>query len=359
MGQDTQAMIDKTTEISIRGKWIKIPALEVNGKTIIVEKRLVKLAHIDAEEWLASELEDPELCIRELKRHPQRLRADVFTFAQKVPGTAPKYEYPMEWDSVAAIHLTSFNTWWEKLPQESRKNVRRSEKRGVVVTVRDLDDALINGIIGVNNDSPVRQGTRYAHYDKSFDQVEKDQSSFLDRSAFICAYHGVELIGFMKIVFRGEVASILQILPKASHQDKRPSNAMLAKAVELCTTRKVSYLTYGLLNYGRKRESSLKEFKVRNGFEEMLTPRYYVPLTTWGAISMRLKIHRGLTGILPYCVIKLAVWIRAKCYSRKQSTGRCSSTPERSNCYRQMECSNPPAGSKTQVSKVNDQRTTS
>ena len=27
------------------------------------------------------------------------------------------------------IHLVSFNEWWEILPQETRKNVRRSQKR--------------------------------------------------------------------------------------------------------------------------------------------------------------------------------------------------------------------------------------
>ena len=342
---DTQAMIDKSVEISVKGKWMRVPALDVNGTTIIVKKKLVKLAVIEGEEWLECELENPELCVRKLKERPHGLRADIFTFAQKLPGTSPKYKYPMEYDSVAAIHLTTFNEWWEKLPQESRKNVRRSQKRGVVVTVRQLDDELIKGIVGVNNDSPVRQGRRYSHYGKTFDQVKKDQLSFLDRSDFICAYVGDELIGFMKIVYRGEVASILQMLPKASHQDKRPANALLARAVELCETRGTSYLTYGLFNYGKKRENSLRDFKIRNGFEEMLTPRFYVPLTIWGSLSLKLKIHRGILGILPHSVIRLAVGARAKWYNRKQSTSRCSSMLERSTCNRQMGGSNPPAGS--------------
>jgi hypothetical protein len=347
MGGDTQAMIDTSIEISVKGKWMRVPALDVNGTTIIVKKKLVKLAVIEGEEWLERELEDPELCVRRLKERSHRLRADIFTFAQKPPGTCPKYKYPMECDSVAAIRLTTFNEWWEKLPQESRKNVRRSQKRGVVVTIKHLDDELIKGIIGVNNDSPVRQGRRYAHYGKTFDQVKKDQLSFLDRSDFICAYLGDELIGFMKLVYRGEVASILQMLPKASHQDKRPANALLAKAVELCETRGISYLTYGMFNYGNKRDNSLRDFKIRNGFEEMLTPRFYVPLTVWGSLSMKLKIHRGLLGILPHRVIELAIKARAVWYKHKESTSRCSSMSERSTCNRQMGCSNPPAGSNT------------
>ena len=343
-----QSTTNNNIEISIRGTWVTVPALSVKGKSIIVRGKWVKKGIVAAEEWLETEVEDPELCVRKLKEQKSHvLRADIFTFAQKVPGTPPKYEYPMEWDSVAAVHITTFKDWWEKLPQESRKNVRRSQKRGVVVTVRHLDDDLIRGIIGVNNDSLVRQGRPYAHYGKTFDQVKKDQSSYLDRSDFVCAYLGDELIGFVKIVYRGEIASILQMLPKASHQDKRPANALLAKAVELCEAKGISYLTYGLLNYGKKRDGSLRDFKVRNGFEEMLTPRFYVPLTMWGALSMKLKIHRGFLGILPPSVVTLAIKVRAKWRSRKQSTSRCSSMSERSNRNRQMECSNPPAGSNT------------
>lgn len=305
---------DKSIEISVRGKWKTVPALNVDGKFIIVRGGWTKLAVIESEEWLEHEVEDPEVCVKKIKGHPQRLHADIFTFGQKVPGSPPKYTYTKELDSVAALHLTSFNNWWEKLPQESRKNVRRSQKRGVVVKIRELDDDLIRGIIGVNNDSPVRQGMRYVHYGKTFNQVKKDQSSFLDRSSFICAYFEEELIGFMKIIYSGEVASILQMLPKASHQDKRPANALLAKAVELCEERGISYLRYGLFNYGNKHASSLRDFKSRNGFEEMLTPRFYIPLTMWGSVSLRLNLHLGLLGTLPPSVIDRAVRARAMWY---------------------------------------------
>jgi hypothetical protein len=344
----TQSTTSESTEVSVRGKWVTVPMLSVEGTNIIVRGKWLKTALVAAEEWLETEVENPELCISKLKEQESgTLSADIFTFAQKIPGSLPKYLYPMGSDSIAAVHLTSFKDWWDKLPQESRKNVRRSQKRGVVVTVRNLDEDLIKGIIGVNNDSPVRQGRPYAHYGKTFDQVKKDQSSYLDRSAFVCAYLGNELIGFLKIVSRGEVASILQMLPKASHQDKRPANALLAKTIELCEAKGVSYLTYGLLNYGNKRDSSLRDFKIRNGFEEMLTPRFYVPLTMWGSLSLKLKLHRGLLGILPASVIKLAVKGRAKLDILRQSMSRCSSMSERSTCDRQMGCSNPPAGSNT------------
>ena len=337
---------DTTTEISIRGLWVRVPALHVNGKTIITRGKWIRVAVIQDEEWLDGEVEAPELCLKTLRENNSNgLHADVFCFAQKPPETVPRYRYPMEWDSIAAVRTCSVKNWWEKLPQETRKNVRRSQKRGVVVEIRELDDSLIRGIVGVNNDSPMRQRLPNAHYGKTLDQIKKDQSSFLDRCDFICAYWGDELIGFLKLVYRGEVASILQLLPKASHQDKRPANALIAKAVEACERKGVSYLTYGMFNYGNKHDSPLREFKVRNGFEEMRVPRFYIPLTNWGRIWVSLKLHRGLIGILPHSAITLGVNARAKWYSLQQSMSRCSSMPEQPNRTRQMGRSNPPAGS--------------
>jgi hypothetical protein len=341
-------MRDTTIEISVQGKWTQVPALEVGGKDVIVRGKWLKVAMVNAEEWLETEVEDPGLCVRMLREQaPRALRADLFTFAQKPPHVNPRYSYPLSFDSVAVVRTTCFKDWWEGLPQESRKNVRRAQKKGVVVTVRELSDDLIKGIVELNNDSPLRQGKRYAHFGKTADQVKKDQSTYLDRSDFICAYHEDELIGFVKLVYRGDVASILQILPKASHNDKRPANAMVAKAVEVCEARGVSYLTYGQFNYGNKGASPLREFKERNGFEERLIPRYHVPLTVKGQVCLAANLHRGALGIVPTRVITFGVALRAKWYNLKKSTSRCSLIVEQPNRTRQVECSNPPAGSNT------------
>ena len=305
----------KSIEVSVKGKWVRVPALQVSGKTIVVRGRWIKVATVQSEEWLETELEDPEACVRELREQESHgLRADILTFTQRLPATLPRYKYATEWESVAVARIASFKDWWEKLPQESRKNVRRSQKRGVVLTIKEFDDALAREIVEVNNDSPVRQGRRFTHYGKTCDQVKKDHSSFLDRSDFICAYLGNELIGFLKIVYRGEVASIMQLLSKAIHYDKRASNALVAKAVELCETKGIRYLTYGRFNYGNERDRSIRDFKARNGFQEILMPRFYVPLTKWGSLWMKLKLHRGLLGILPRSVIALGVSARAKWY---------------------------------------------
>lgn len=314
-------MENKTVEVSFHGTWATVPAIDFNGITIAITGKWLKLAAIHDEDLQQLELTEPELCVKTLKEGRSRgQRADIFTFTQKLGCTTPRFSYRMERESIAAIRTTNFKQWWEKLPQESRKNVRRAEKRGVAAVVKKLDDELVRGIVELNNDSPMRQGKPFVHYGKPFDEVKKDQVPYADRSDYVCAYVGEELIGYIKIVYGGDVGSIVQILPKASHHDKRPANAMIAKAVELCESKGLSYLTYGLFNYGNRKESPVRQFKVRNGFEEILMPRFYVPLTNWGRLCMTLGIHRGLLGILPESVISLAADARTKWYNLRYST---------------------------------------
>lgn len=340
------AVVDGKIEISVKGEWITVPAIDFGGNAIIARGKWIGIAQVQDEQWLETELEDPQGCIEKLKERESRgLHANIFTFSQKPSSTTPKYSYMMEQESIAAIHLVSFKDWWEKLPQETRKNVRRSQKRGVVIEVRNFDADLIKGISDVNNDSPIRQRERNIYYGRTLDQVKKDYSSFVDRSDFICAYVEKEMIGFLKLVYRRDVASILNFTPKGSHSDKRPGNALIAKAVELCEAKGISYVTYGKYNYGNKGDSPLREFKIRNGFEEILVPRFYVPLTNWGRVCLALKLHRGLLGLLPHRLITIAVQARERWYDFKQSRSRCSSMSERPNCDRQMGRSNPPAGS--------------
>src|SRR5215831_4808437 len=334
-------------EICVKGRYFTVPTLEVNGKNIIVQGRWVKVANIYEEEWSEAEIEKPEDYIQKLKdHHLHGLRADLFTFTQKLPNREPKFPYPMEWDSLAVIHLTNFTEWWEELPQETRKNARRARKRGVVVQVLRLDEKLIKDIMELNNACPMRQGRLFDHYGKTLEQVRKDQSSFPERSDYICAYFGGELLGFVKIVRCGKIATVLQIITKDNSSDKRPSNALIVKLVEHCFEIGMKYLIYGKYVYGNKRTSSLIEFKKRHGFVQVLVPRYYVPLTVKGRIGMALNLHRDLVGILPNSMIQLGLSLRENWYKVKLLAGRCSSMLERPNCIRLMERSIPPAGSK-------------
>lgn len=73
-------------------------------------------------------------------------------------------------------------------------------------------------------------------------------------------------------------------------------------------------MTYGYFNYGNKRKTPITQFKTRHGFEEMLIPRYYVPVTVWGRLYLKLGLHRGMLGILPNRVINAGLAVRAKWY---------------------------------------------
>lgn len=304
-----------TVDISSRGRWVKKPALKLNGETIIVSGNWIKIASLYDEDWIEADLQDPKLCARFLKGNSAVLKADILRFSQMVPDTTPRFEYPMETRSIAVANVGNFKQWWESLPQESRKNVRRSAKRGVTIQVKSFDEKVISGIAGVQNETPIRQGRKYPHFGKSLDEVRRDHGAFLDRSDFICAYFENELIGFLKLVYRGKIASLLQLNSKVAHYDKRPSNALLAKAVELCEARGITHMTYGLFNYASKGYSPLREFKERNGFSEMLLPNYYVPLSAWGKVCVDRKLYRGIREFLPKRIVSTAFNLRTMWYS--------------------------------------------
>lgn len=316
---EQNAITPEIMEVSVRGKWVEVPALKVDSQTIVIQGRIIRIASLHDEEWLEEELRNPEAYVKGLSGDLRAFRADIFSFSQKVPSTEARYSYPMDRRSVAVANVLSFEDWWNSLSQVTRKNVRRSRKRGVTLRVREFETEVIRGIEEVQNESPIRQGRRYPHFGKSFEQVKRDHGSFLDRSDFICAYCGEEFIGFLKLVYRGNIASILQLNSKAAHYDKRPSNALLAKAVELCEARGISHLIYGKFNYGHN-DSSLREFKERHGFYEMLVPEYYVPLTSWGWICVKLHLYHGAMHLVPEGVLSLARNLRARWYSLKSKT---------------------------------------
>jgi len=260
---------------------------------------------------------NPEVFIAELKA--KKIKADYFAFSQKAPETQPKYPYQIVWDNVAIIPLTSnYDDWWMKrIPQESRKNVRRGAKRGTTIRIAELDDNLIRGITEIYNESPFRQGKKFPHYGKDFETVKKEVSTLLDRSEFIGAYFENQLIGFIKLVHMGDTSSILHIVSLNSHYDKRPTNMLIAKAVEICCQKGMKYLIYGRYTYGKKESSPLAEFKKRNGFEQMDLPRFYIPLNLKGSLILKLNLHRPLIDLLPAPLVVALVDFRAKFFKPK------------------------------------------
>lgn len=290
-------------------------AISVNGRPVERRGRWLKIAQIHDEIWQEGAfLENPRTFLSALRQ--SGLKADIFTFAQSLPDKEPKHAFHLEWDNLAVAPTSDFKAWWESLPQESRKNVRRAERRGVLVKLVELDDELVAGIKKIYDETPIRQGRRFWHYGKELSTIKKENSSYLDRSQFIGAYFQDELIGFIKIVFVGTTARIMQILSRNDHFDKRPTNALLARAAEVCNQRGIQHFIYGQYIYGKKANSQITEFKRRTGFEQVLVPRYYIPLTWKGRLALATKMHRGVKNLLPEKITETLSRLRLKIYER-------------------------------------------
>ena len=304
-------------EIRTAGTSAFVPSVEICGQTVVMTGKRIRSARINDEELVEGvAIDDPESFIRQLKE--SELRADFFTFAQRPPQTTPKYDYDLEWQNWAVTPTISYQDWWNnRLPQETRKNVRRAAKRGVSVQVTPFSDALVNGIYKIYNETPIRGGRRCWHFGRDIETVRRGLSTYLDRSDFIGAYWDGELIGFIKLVYVDDAALLIHIISMNAHADKRPMNALIAKAIEVCEKKGIARLVYGQFVYGKNYHSSFSEFKRRNGFEQIDFPRYYVPLTLTGKIFVQLRLYKGLGGFLPERILAPLLSFRTRYYEAR------------------------------------------
>ncbi|HXC34630.1 MAG TPA: hypothetical protein VNV43_02080 [Candidatus Acidoferrales bacterium] len=306
-------------EIRVRGKTTFVPSAAIDGRTVIQTGKWLKTAVIRDQEYIEGELvKNPASFLEALKN--SELKADLFTFLQRPPDVTPKFSYHFDWDNYAAVPISTFENWWESVPQETRKNVRRAAKRGVTVKEVPFNDELARGIHKLCNETPVRQGKPFWHFGKKFETVKCEHATYLERSDFIGAFFENELIGFIKIIYVDRLAHILHILAANAHYDKRPINALISKAVEVCAQKRVAYFVYGQYTYGNKTQSSLVELKRRNGFEQVKFPCYYVPLTWKGKIALALRLYRGAVGLLPAPILNRALAARDWLYQRKMNS---------------------------------------
>ena len=263
------------------------------------------------DEWYR-DIESPTDLVERLKEEQRqgRLRADLFTFWQRIPEVKRKYDYFTEWESVAALPIKNYDFWWEQqINPKIRNMVRKAEKRSVEIRIVPYTDEFVSGITKIFNESPTRQGRSFWHFGKTFETVKKEFAKNLFREELIGAYYRNELIGFIMLADAGKFAVTSQILGSIHHRDKSPINALLAKAVQICADRNFSHLVYASWV-----EGTLGDFKRHNGFERVDLPRYYVPLTLKGRLSLRGHLHHGVTGLFPPRVLTLLKSLRSTYY---------------------------------------------
>jgi hypothetical protein len=272
-------------------------------------RRLVKTVGIK-DEW-NQDVNDVGAFIEALKRSP--LNPDLFTFRQRPTDPQPRYPFYREPEPVAVLPIRGYQYWIDRqISKGARQAIARARRRGVEVRVADFDDRLLNGITAIYNETPIRQGKPFPHYGKMVEAVRRLNETYRECSEFLGAYHGQELIGYMKLTYMENYVDTMGLLSKIGHRDKSPTNALIAGAVERCHRKGITYLCYGEWSGG-----GLGAFKCHNGFQRFELPRYYVPLTIRGKIILALRLHRDIVSFLPPKILRRLIDLRTNWYSRR------------------------------------------
>ena len=154
-------VFSKTHQVSVRGQMKSIPAEDIDGQTVVIKGRSFRLAEVFDEYWVpADTLPDPNNIVALLSKRPKA--ADAFTFAQRIPDIEPRHEFPMSWDNVAVINVSSYDEWFKKqISSAARRNIRKSEKMGVNVKSVPYVEDYVRGIMSIYDESPFRGGRRF------------------------------------------------------------------------------------------------------------------------------------------------------------------------------------------------------
>lgn len=290
--------------------------MKVLGKDIKVDGRLVRVGRLDGDKYTFPD--DPEAMISALKSCGTRV--DLFTFLQPLPETQPRYNYPMELDNLAVLPVSTFDHWWKnQLRSYPRNRARQAEKRGVTFREVPFGEELFKGICDIYNESPIRQGKKFPHYGMTMEKARKYAGTFLDRSIYVGAFVGEQMIGFIKLTMDESRTQgcLVHILSMIQHKEKAPTNALIAQAVKICEQQGLKYLVYEHFSYGNKQGDSLSHFKEVNGFERVDLPRYYVPVTPLGKLALQMGLHHKLSTRIPEPVIAKIRELRTAWYSRR------------------------------------------
>jgi hypothetical protein len=238
-------------------------------------------------------------------------RVDIFTFMERkwrhtIPN--PQKSWLKANDNIALLQVTSFDDWCKNIGKKTRNMIRKAEKRGIKTETVEPNQKLAEGIWKIYNETPIRQERAFPHYGESMHTVTRSVLSAQD-CTFIGAFFQDELAGFIQLVHGDKIAIISQILSLQKHSDKAVNNALVAKAVEVCATKKIGWLMYGRMG----NHPSLDSFKQNNGFTKFSLTRYYVPITKKGRIATRIGLHREIKDVLPqpikYPLIPVYNWV--------------------------------------------------
>jgi len=268
-----------------------VAILNLENLAITISGRLLKMGRVRDEPYIC--LQDSADFIAQLRKEPRR--PDLFTFMQPIGDQTPRHPYYCENEGWAVLRITTYKDYWKnKIRTHTRNHIRKAEKKGVEVRQIPFDENLVHGVKAIYDECPIRQGRPFWHYQKDHEIVRSGLATFLERSDFIGAFWQGQLIGFIKLTADGSTAGLMHIISMIAHRDKAPSDALVAKAVELCAAKEISHLHYALWSTG-----GFGTFRENHGFEHHKVPRYYVPLTAAGSFMLRCGLHQRLVDRLP------------------------------------------------------------
>ncbi len=202
-------------ETLVKGQPSKLECVEINGQNYLITREIVTGVRLE-DEWYEDQ-SDPALVIDALKA-AQNIRADIFTFWQRVPETKPKHDYYHEWESLAVLPVESYGHWIDKqVSSRLRTQMRKALKQGVELREVAYDDSFVRGMTDIFNEVPVRQGRPFWHFGKDFETVKQQFSRCLHREEMIGAYLGGEMIGLMMLGITNNHALTGQIIGKIKH----------------------------------------------------------------------------------------------------------------------------------------------
>ena len=272
--------------------------------TVSLQKQLGVAIAKDPDEYEKDIVPSPEF-LAELKKKG----ADVFSFVErgwcfKMPNSRSEWK-PSE-DNVALLTIDSYRSWLRGIIRKTHHNpVKRALKKGVTVVQAEAGDVLFEAIWRIYNETPVRQDRAFTHYGLTLEAVRnifvneaKNPGAF-----FVAACFEGSIVGFMQVNVHGETAVIRQILSLMKYWKKSINKAMIAKTVEVCSSRGVRWLVYARIG----NHPSLDKFKEENGFVRFDVRRFYVPLSRKGKVAMRIGLHRDLKDSMPSFAKKIAI----------------------------------------------------
>ena len=240
---------------------------------------------------------------------------DIYTFLDRrwcCPIESPETNWKGEMDNVGLLEINSYDEWWHAIGKKTRNMVRKADKAGVKTMLVEPSDKLAEGIWRIYNETPIRQARAFTHYGEPLEKVKKDvyDVTYLNKqNTFIGSYLDDDLVGFIQILYGDKIAIVSNILSMQKHWDKGLNNALLAKAIEVCSSKGQKWVMYGRIG----NHPSLDTFKINNGFKKFDIKRYYLALSNKGKLIIKLGLHRSFKDSLPEFLnkklIPVANWV--------------------------------------------------